>query len=189
MAPGPIRLEDLYHYLPVGAHVGVGEVRGAQLAGLLENSADGALNPDPWVWKGGWLHATAGLRYDLDPAAGRGARTSEVTVLRAGAAEPEPLDPDARYTVAGYHYEATAGKVGPLDAETVRVLTGHDGEPLDATEVVARHLAGAPVTAVEPSIRLTGPLPGPVHANPELQPLRGVPTAPAPGGGAAADGR
>lgn len=37
-----------------------------------------------------------------------------------------------------------------------------------------RHLAAGPITSVEPSIRLTAPLPGPVHGNPELQPLRGV---------------
>lgn len=59
VAPGPIRLEDLYHFLPVGAQVGVGEVTGAQVAKLLENSADGALNPDPWRWSVCFVTTTA----------------------------------------------------------------------------------------------------------------------------------
>ncbi|MBB1517291.1 5'-nucleotidase C-terminal domain-containing protein [Tessaracoccus sp. MC1679] len=116
VVPGPIRLEDLFHYLPVGAQVGVGDVPGAAIERLLENSADGALNPDPWAWKGGWLHATAGVRYRLDPDGSAGERTSEVTVRRAHGGAEEPLDVGATYRVAGFFYDAAAGKVGPLDA-------------------------------------------------------------------------
>lgn len=175
VAPGPIRLEDLYHFLPVGAQVGVGEVRGAQVAKLLENSADGALNPDPWKWTGGWLHAVAGVTYDLDPAAVAGSRTSAVTVQRAGASAAEALDPDGTYAVAGYWYAAAPGKVGPMEAAgEVRVLEDDDGGVLDVTEVVARHLAHHPVERLEPAIRLVGPLPQALHHNPEIQPLRGA---------------
>lgn len=175
MAPGPIRLEDLYHFLPVGAQVGVGEVTGAQVAKLLENSADGALNPDPWKWTGGWLHALAGATYELDPAADAGSRTSNVAVRRAGSDESEALDTEATYAVAGYWYEAVPNKVGPIDARgDVRVLRDDDGA-LDVTEVVARHLAGHPVENLDPTIQLRGPLPEPVHGNHEIQPLRGAP--------------
>ena len=175
VAPGPIRLEDLYHFLPVGAHVGVGEVTGAQVAKLLENSADGALNPDPWKWKGGWLHALAGATYELDPAGDEGSRTSNVAGRRAGSDESEALDTEATYAVAGYWYEAVPNKVGPIDARgDVRVLRDDDGA-LDVTEVVARHLAGHPVENLDPTIQLRGPLPAPVHGNREIQPLRGAP--------------
>ncbi|MHA6513328.1 bifunctional metallophosphatase/5'-nucleotidase [Tessaracoccus sp. Z1128] len=174
VAPGPIRLEDLFHYLPVGAQVGVGEVRGSKVAALLENSADGALNPDPWEWKGGWLHATAGLTYSLDPGAATGARTSDAAVRRAGSAGQEPLDADATYRVAGYFYEATPGKVGPMDADgEVLVVRGRD-DPLDVTEVVARYLAQHRPTEIPPGIRLAAPLPPARHGNPEIQPLRGA---------------
>lgn len=187
VAPGPVRLEDLYHYLPVGAQVGVGRVAGEKLAQRLENSAAGALDPDPWAWKGGWLHAVAGVSYDLDPGAEKGSRTSGVTVRRADGQRadglpvdadgpsPEPLDPASTYTVAGYFYDATADKVGPLEVEDgeVRVLRDDDDGVLDVTEVVARHLADHPATATPDEIRLVGPLPAPVHGNPEIQPLLG----------------
>jgi len=176
VAPGPVRLEDLFHFMPVGATVGAGEVRGAQIAKLLENSADGALNPDPWNWRGGWLDACAGVTYDLDPAAARGSRTSGVTVRRAGATESEPLDPEAAYTVSGYYYRGAPEKVGPLEAENgeVTVLTGTDGQALDVTEVVARHLSQHAVKDLDPGIGLSALLPGPVHRNPEIQPLHGA---------------
>lgn len=171
VAPGPIRVEDLFHHLPVGAQCGVAEVAGSRLARLLENSADGALNPDPWAWKGGWVHATAGITYDLDPTAPAGARTSEVRVRRAGAEQSEPLDETASYRVAGYYYDAAPDKVGPLPADGPIEVLG-DEAPLDVTEVVARHLATHRVTEVPAPIRLTAPLPGPSHGNPEIQPLR-----------------
>lgn len=133
------------------------------------------LAPDPWAWTGGWLHACAGVTYDLDPA-----RCTVTAPVRspgpaAGSAVPEPLDPGATYTVAGYYYERASGKVGPLKTQgEVRVLTADDGGVLDVTQVVARHLAGGPVTAATSGIRLTGPLPAPLHGNPEIQPLRGA---------------
>jgi sulfur-oxidizing protein SoxB len=106
----------------------------------------------------------------------RGSRTSGVTVRRAGATESEPLDPEAAYTLAGYYYRGAPEKVGPLEAANgeVTVLTGTDGQPLDVTEVVARHLSQHAVTALDPGIGLSAPLPGPVHRNPEIQPLHGV---------------
>lgn len=174
VAPGPVRLEDLYHYLPVGAQVGVGTVSGTRLARLVENSAAGALDPDPWAWKGGWLHALAGVSYDLDPGAGTGSRTSTVTVRRAGGdTAPAPLDPEATYTVAGYFYDEAAGKVGPMQVQDgrVEVLRHEDGSVLDVTEVVARHLAQHEATASPDRVRLVAPLAAPAYGNPEIQPL------------------
>lgn len=133
------------------------------------------LAADPWAWTGGWLHACAGVTYDLDPTAGPGDRTGAVTVQRAGSSGPEPLDPGATSTVAGYYYERASGKVGPLETQgEVRVLTADDEGVLDVTEAVVRHLTGGPVTAATSGIRLAGPLPAPLHGNPEIQPLRGA---------------
>lgn len=175
VAPGPVRLEDLYHYLPVGAQVGAGRVSGAQLRRLIENSAAGALDPDPWAWKGGWLHSLAGVSYDLDPGATGGSYASAVTVRRAGESEAGdlPLDPEATYTVAGYFYDRAAGKVGPLPAqgEAVDLLRLDDGGVLDATEVVARHLAEHEVTGAPDRVRLVAPLAAAAYGNPEIQPL------------------
>lgn len=78
--------------------------------------------------------------------------------------------------MAGYLYDKAPGKVGPLDVTgPIDVVVDERGQRLDVTEVVARHLALGPVEAAGPGIRLTRPLPGPVHGNPEIQPLAGVP--------------
>lgn len=174
VAQGPIRLEDLFHYLPVGAQVGVGDVSGAKIATLLENSAEGALNPDPWAWKGGWLHATAGVTYRLDPGAAAGGRTSEAQVCRAGSEVYAPLDESATYRVAGYYYDDLAHQIGPIDADgDIEVLRDGDNA-VDITEIVAQYLAEHHVAQVPSLIELVAPLPASLYGNPEIQPLRGV---------------
>src|SRR5258708_35623028 len=44
--PGPIKLEDLYHFIPIGPLIAKGTIKGPQLRNQIENSIDGPLNPD-----------------------------------------------------------------------------------------------------------------------------------------------
>ena len=53
VAPGPIRMEDLYHFIPIGPMIAKGEIAGRQLKGQIESSADGSLNPQVQNWTGG----------------------------------------------------------------------------------------------------------------------------------------
>jgi 2',3'-cyclic-nucleotide 2'-phosphodiesterase (5'-nucleotidase family) len=175
VAPGPIRLEDLFHYLPVGAQLATTALRGQELVKSIEASADGTFNPDPFGWTGGWVHAFAGVRYDLDVCRGSGERSSNVEVRRHGEADWSSLDPAATYTVAGYWYPQTPDRVGGMEAAgEVHVLGGPEGRPRDVTEHVVDHLARHVVEAEEPPVGLAHPLPEPLTASPEIQPLRGA---------------
>ena len=185
VAAGPVRLEDLYHYLPVGAQVARTTVTGEQLLRSLEGSADGTFNPDPFRWTGGWVHAYAGVRYALDAYAEKGSRVSEVQVRRAGDGWAD-LDPGATYSLAGYWYPEVPDKVGGIAAGEVTVLgragadgPGATGEPgtedaVDVTEHVVDHLGRHVVRAEEPRVRLVRPLPERLWSFPEIQPLHGA---------------
>ena len=96
--PGPIKLEDLYHFIPIGPEIGVVRIQGRWLKRQLENSADGALDPNPANWTGGWLFGFSGLTMDLDPYRAFGFRVSNIRV------GDKPLDPEAVYSYAGYWY-------------------------------------------------------------------------------------
>lgn len=174
VAAGPVRLEDLYHFMPVGPRIAVADVTGAAIAASLQRSADGVFSPDPFAWTGGWLDAFAGLRFDLDPSADAQSRTSNVHVHRFGAAAWEPLADDARYRFAGYWFARQPCRVGALDADAVQLLDGDGGAPLDGCAVVVRDLAAAPARPDIAGIAIARPLPEPAFGNPEIQPLRGA---------------
>ncbi len=171
--PGPVRLEDLYHYLPVGAELAQARVSGEQLLRHLQSSSDGTFDPDPFRWTGGWVHAHAGVRYALHVRAPRGETVSQVEVQRADTGEWTALDPGGSYTMAGYWYAPAPEIVGGLSATDVEVLRGDDGRPRDATEHVVDHLATEVVRGEAPRIRLVHPLPRRIGPNPEIQPWRG----------------
>ncbi|MDH5545793.1 MAG: 5'-nucleotidase C-terminal domain-containing protein [Gammaproteobacteria bacterium] len=67
IAPGPITYGDLYHYIPIGPMVAVAEIRGAQLNGQIENSANSCMDPDVTNWLGGWLFNFSGITFDINP--------------------------------------------------------------------------------------------------------------------------
>ncbi|GAA4868066.1 bifunctional metallophosphatase/5'-nucleotidase [Luteimonas vadosa] len=171
---GPIRLEDLYHYMPVGPQLAVGRVTGRQLVDAVERSADGVFNPDPFKWTGGWLDAYAGLRFSLDVAGKKGHRTAGHRVQRHGDAGWSDLDFEARYRVAGYWYAREPRRVGGLETETAEVLATTDGGVRDAVDWVTEDLAGNPADPMMDTVQRVGNLPAPRHGNPELQPLAGA---------------
>ena len=78
--PGPIRLEDLYHFIPIGPLIAKGTIKGKQLKNQIENSIDGSLNPDVSKWTGGWLFNFSGLRAEIDPYAKAGERAKSIMV-------------------------------------------------------------------------------------------------------------
>jgi len=178
VAPGPIRMEDLYHYIPIGPMIAKGTIKGQQLKNQLENSAEGALSPDVASWTGGWLFNFSGVTADIDPGAGKGKRASNIRVKRADATEPAPLDPAATYSYASYYYAADPTFINVVPATDISILKDEAGNPLDGVEIVVRYLATLPaktVVAMPTRLRLTAPLPAPAFGNPEIQPLRGVP--------------
>jgi S-sulfosulfanyl-L-cysteine sulfohydrolase len=179
VAPGPIRMEDLYHFIPIGPMIAKGTIKGQQLLNQLENSADGALTADVRTWTGGWLFNFSGVTADIDPAAPKGKRVTNVRIRRAEAAEAAPVNSEATYAYASYYYSGDPTLINVLPATDIVALKDENGNVLDGVEVVVRYLASLPGRTVEvmpTRLRLISPLPPPSYGSPEIQPWRGVPT-------------
>ena len=186
IAPGPVRLEDLYHYMPIGAQIAVGNINGQSLKNQIENPADGSLNPDPRQWRGGWVFGFSGVSFDFDPYQSKGFRASNEYVDGA------PRDLAAIYSYASYWFAGDPELINRVPATDIHVaVRGADGKAvfvppnqitpengMDGTEVVAQYLAdnlGGTLTTLETHrINLLKPLPPPVFVNYEIQPLRGA---------------
>ncbi len=174
--PGPIKLEDIYHFIPIGPQIGVVRIQGRWLKRQLENTAEGSLDPNPALWTGGWLFGYSGLTLDLDPYRAYGFRASNIQV------NGKPLDPEAVYSYAGYWYGDDPEDINGCDCPKVpgtfiRIVRGEGGEILDGTEVVVRYLESLPGKTADPKlnrIKLLKPLPKPVFGFPEIQPLHGA---------------
>lgn len=178
VAPGRIKLEDLYHFIPIGPQIAKTTITGKMLKDDLEANIDGSINPDIFKWTGGWQQALSGVRYDLDVYAARGSRILNVQVFNRLTRTWEPLDATKSYTYAGYWYAQNAGRVGALPASgTVTPLKGPNGETLDGTEVVVNYLKTRTANPDINRVNLLYPLPPPVYGNPEQQPLKGIPIA------------
>lgn len=172
--PGPIRLEDIYHFIPVGPFIARGEVTGERIKMVIENSANGSLSPDLHQWTGGWLYAWSGLRYDLDPYAPYGQRAQNIMIQRWATGMWEPLNPAVVYTISSYNFAQEPLLINKVPAANIQVITAPDGTPFDATEVVAEYLKTHVANPELNRIRLLQPLPLPRYINPEVQPLWGT---------------
>jgi len=171
IAPGPIKLEDIYHYIPIGPQIACGLISGDDLRLMIQRGLQGSLTE--WVggWGGGWIIAFSGVTYDLDPYNEFGFRATNIRV------NGEELDPARYYNVGGYWYLDDPGRINRNRALEIKVLKAPDGGIVDATAVVAYYLRNLPDHTVNPTlnrIRLLRPLPGPIGRNREIQPLAGV---------------
>jgi sulfur-oxidizing protein SoxB len=180
--PGPITLEDLYHFIPIGPMIAKGNIKGKRLKTQIENSIDGSLNPDVSKWTGGWLFNYSGVRAEIDPYARAGERVKTILVDQGGKGW-KPLDADADYTYASYYYARDPDLINATPAEDISVLKDERGRELDAVEVVTRYLARLPNRTVTPKtggFKLIKPIPAASFGSPEIQPWRGAVQAPEP---------
>ena len=173
--PGPITMEHLYHFLPIGAAIARADTAsGQQLKNQIENSTQGVFSPNPDEWIGGWMFGYSGMTFDFDVWAARGSRGSNIKV------NGEPLDLTRRYSVAGYWYADapdTINNCPNCQPAVVTPLRDNDGNLLDATEVVVNYLQSLPGNLANPTlnrINLLQPLPAPKFGFYEMQPLRGA---------------
>jgi 2',3'-cyclic-nucleotide 2'-phosphodiesterase (5'-nucleotidase family) len=176
--PGPILMEDLYHFMPIGAQIAKGSIKGQALKMQIEGAANGSLAPDVASWTGGWLFNFSGVTMDLDPYQGPGQRASNIKV--GGLA----LDPTKDYSYASYWYSADPGLINVLPAANIVVLKDSDGGALDGAEVVVRYLESLPDKTADVQLnrislksKATGePIQMPPYrfGFPEVQPLRGA---------------
>lgn len=176
--PGPILMEDLYHFMPIGAQIAKGTIKGDALQRQIEGSADGSLAPDVTEWTGGWLFNFSGVTMDFDPYQAAGQRAFNVKV------GGQPLDPAKEYNYASYWYPSDPTLINVLPATNIEVLTDSDGGPLDGVEVVVRYLESLPNRTADVQLnrvvlknKITGePIQMPAYkfGFPEVQPLRGM---------------
>ena len=177
VAPGPIRMEDLYHFIAIGPLIARGTIRGQQLKNQIENAAEGAFSTQVSEWTGGWLFNFSGVTLDFDAYGPRGSRASNIRVQRQGSAGFEPLELKADYSYASYYFATDPKLINVVPASDITVLKDEQGNALDGVEVVVRYLQSLPKRTANPGlnrIRLTKPLPRPQFGNPEIQPLRGA---------------
>lgn len=171
IAPGPIKLEDVYHYIPIGPQIACGKMAGDDIRWLLERSADSSLSSYPDWWGGGWQIAFSGLTYDLDPQKGFGNRVSNLRI------SGDPIDMEKLYSIGGYWYVDNPNMINRHKAWEINVLKDRDGGILDGTDIVAYYLQMLPDHTVNPEpnrVRLLAPLSKPISGCKEIQPLKGI---------------
>ncbi len=177
---GPIKQEDLYHFIPIGPQIAVGTIKGQVLKNQIENAADGSLNPNVSKWTGGWCFNFSGVTMDLNPY-GTLVGTAPYAVNNGRASNIKvnnvDLDFTKNYTYASYWYAINPTQINVINASNIKVLKDDNGEPMDATEVLVKYLAAQPNKTVSPMlnrITLTSPLPPYRFGFPEMQPLMGA---------------
>lgn len=186
LAPGIVRLEDIYHYMPIGPIIARGSIPGQAVKNQIENPADGAFNPDPRRWTGGWLFGFSGVSFDLDLYRPAGQRASNIMINGVA------LDTTRRYSYASYWYANDPGLINRIAATNIELaVRADDGRAMfvpiadavnypamDGTEVVWQYLRdnlGGRLTDLQTHrVNLLAPLPAPVFGNAEVQPLRGA---------------
>ncbi len=107
-----ITLDDVFHWVPLAAHVAVAELTGGQILDRFEHFLSNVLDPNPYRRGGGWLPRLSGVRFHVDlrrpygPSDGRIVRAQILD--RAGGWQP--LVEDRVYTMASCY-----GPGDPLD--------------------------------------------------------------------------
>ena len=170
VAVGPIRYEDLFHFMPIGAQIASAKLPGQAIKNQIENAADGSLNPDVAKWTGGWLFNFSGVTMDFDPyqsligAAPYALDNGRAFNIKVNGADlafqiPVPVDAPAgtapakkSYSYASYWYAIDPCKLNTIDVpgctvdsttgapSNVTILKDSDGKPLDGTEVLVKYL-------------------------------------------------
>ena len=181
VAPGAIKMEDLYHYVAIGPQIAKGVVRGQAVKNQIENAASGSLDPNVAAWTGGWLFNFSGVTMDVDVYKPNGQRASNIQVNGV------PINLTGNYTYASYWYASDPCLINviPIPGCTapggvpsnITILKDDDGSPMDGTEVVVKYLQLLPNQTADTQlnrIRVLAPLPAPKFGNPEVQPLLGA---------------
>ena len=110
LLPGQaITVDDVHHHTAITyPNVYRTEMTGEFLKTILEDVADNLFNTDPYYQQGGDMVRVGGMSYTIDINKKIGARISNMTSLKTGAA----IDPAKKYVVAGWA-SVNEGTEGP----------------------------------------------------------------------------
>ena len=193
IALGPIKREDIYHFVAIGPKIACGTIEGGKVKNQMENAADGSLNPDPRRWTGGWLFNFSGLTSDLYPVTG--ATYDPVTGATVGALNRvrniqiqnkngvySPWAAANTYTYCSYFYDTDPFQINKVDISTafrpsIQIIKDASGAVMDGVEVVVEYLKSLPNMTANPVLNRTTvkePLPLPLTSSPEMQPWSGA---------------
>ena len=193
---GPIKREDLYHFVAIGPRIACGTIEGGKVKNQMENAANGSLDPDPRRWTGGWLFNFSGVTSDLYPISGAtynpdGTVSGALNRVRNIAIQNKNGSWSAwnaanKYTYCSYYYDTDTVDTTvyinrvPISAAfvpTVKPLTDGNGNALDGVEVVEAYLNGLPNRTADTVLNRTTikePMPTYLTGSPEVQPWSGA---------------
>ena len=197
IAPGPITYEDMYYYMPVGAQLASGVVKGNHIKIMAARIrpptvpgigfVPGATHSDTDWWGGGWYFNPSGLTYDVSPCEdstymiGSHIISNRVQDIRVGGV---PITGGGNYRYASYYYDEDPTRINRFPGSatgTIQVIKDISGNVVDATEIIAWYLGnttsmGSPYTHGPPRVNFLERLPNQMrHFNNDIiQPLAGT---------------
>lgn len=86
LTDGAITLEDVYRFFPVVYTLATGEVSGAQLRNVIEQSLTGVYSKDAFAQAGGWFEGFGGLGLEVNVAGNDGTRIGRIWFSDTGKA-------------------------------------------------------------------------------------------------------
>ena len=176
--PGPITLEDLYHFIPIGPMIAKGTIKGKQLKSsareLDRRFAQSRCRQMDRRLAVQLLAACAPRSTPTrKPASGR----SNIMVADRATNGWKPLDPEADYTYASYYYARDPDLINTTPAQGRLRRQGQGRSRPRRVEVVTRYLARLPNRTTSPKtgrLKLVKPVPAASSGSPEIQPWRGA---------------
>ena len=190
--PGPIKREDIYHFVAIGPKIACGTIEGGKVKNQMENAADGSLNPDPRRWTGGWLFNFSGLTSDLYPISGATYDAAGATVgalnrvrniqIQDKSGVYSPWSAATTYTYCSYFYDTDPFQINKVDISatyrpTIQVIKNANGVVMDGVDVVIEYLQTLPNMTANPVLNRTTikeALPPYLTGSPEMQPWSGA---------------
>jgi len=190
---GPIKREDLYHFVAIGPKIACGTIEGGKVLNQMETAADGSLNPDPRRWTGGWLFNFSGVKSDFYPISGAtydpqtGETVGALNRFRNLQIQNKDGNWNAwsaanKYTYCSYYFDndpflINRVAISPIYQPSIQVIKDSNGNAMDGVDVVIEYLKSLPGSTANPELNRTTikePLPAYLTGNPEMQPWSGV---------------
>ena len=140
VSDGRITLEDVYRFFPVVYTLATGEVSGAHLKEMLEQSLGSVYSKSAFNQAGGWFEGFAGLGMDINVAGNDGARVSRLWFSDNG----KPIADSDVFSITGCQ----------RPGESASVLCSHGG--FSNVKALINPHTGAPWTVADMFVDLLG---------------------------------